>query len=175
MNCLNCKQPQKRFTKNPITKKQSQICAACKDKLKVCISCKKEFSVFCFGKKTNRLHFYCRKCKSVKDSKYRKKNLEKITKKTKINQKIYRDKKREFIYNYLLNNSCVLCNEEDVRCLQFDHLKDKKHNISNMYSYSIKTIKKEIAKCRVLCANCHAKRTSDQFGHFKSRKILGEI
>ena len=44
--------------------------------------------------------------------------------------------------------------------MQFDHLRDKKHAISQMYSrVGLPAIKKEIAKCEVVCANCHAERT----------------
>lgn len=45
--------------------------------------------------------------------------------------------------------------------LQFDHLRDKKANVSNMIrsDYSWETIKEEILKCEVVCANCHALRT----------------
>ena len=45
--------------------------------------------------------------------------------------------------------------------MQFDHLKDKKYHVSQMLSsqYSIKTIKAEVEKCEIVCANCHANRT----------------
>ena len=58
-------------------------------------------------------------------------------------------------------------NEHGV-ALQFDHLRDKKASISNMIrsDYSWESIKLEILKCEVVCANCHAVRT-------KSRKELG--
>lgn len=45
--------------------------------------------------------------------------------------------------------------------MQFDHLRDKKANVSNMIrsDYSWEAIKLEILKCEVVCANCHAVRT----------------
>ena len=57
--------------------------------------------------------------------------------------------------------SCTNCSENDWRCLDFHHLKDKTHLVSKMvqHSYSIENITKEIAKCIVLCANCHRKET----------------
>jgi hypothetical protein len=45
--------------------------------------------------------------------------------------------------------------------MQFDHLKDKLFHLAKLAytQYSEQTINKEIAKCDVVCANCHAIRT----------------
>lgn len=43
--------------------------------------------------------------------------------------------------------------------MQFDHLSDKRFPLSNARSESVKTLLAEIAKCEVVCANCHAERT----------------
>jgi transcription elongation factor Elf1 len=58
-------------------------------------------------------------------------------------------------------SGCVDCGEENHIVLDFDHLKDKKYNISRMIhdGFSWAAIKKEIAKCEVVCANCHRIRT----------------
>ena len=90
---------------------------------------------------------------------------------SKRNKKIY-ENIRLFIVNHLLNNPCVDCGESDIRTLHFDHIdpKDKLDDISNMVRRRIKkeVILKEIEKCEVRCANCHAKRTSVQFNWFKN-------
>jgi len=55
---------------------------------------------------------------------------------------------------------CEICGFEDPRALHFHHKnpKKKKKEIGNLASsgYNLKAIKKEIEKCVVLCANCHA-------------------
>lgn len=45
--------------------------------------------------------------------------------------------------------------------MDFDHRdpSDKKYTISRMYDHSNETIDKEIAKCDLVCANCHRIRT----------------
>jgi hypothetical protein len=43
--------------------------------------------------------------------------------------------------------------------MDFDHLRDKKRAVSNMRSYSEVKILEEIAKCDLVCANCHRERT----------------
>lgn len=59
--------------------------------------------------------------------------------------------------------------------LVFDHLRpeEKRGELSRManQTYSLETIKSEVAKCRVLCANHHQKHTIRQFGY---RKWLDE-
>jgi hypothetical protein len=49
--------------------------------------------------------------------------------------------------------------------LDFDHVKgEKKKAIADMVSnyYSIKTIKEEMRKCEIRCANCHRKKTHER-------------
>ena len=61
-----------------------------------------------------------------------------------------------------INSGCVDCGYNDhPQALQFDHIRDKRANVSNMIrsDYSWNEIKKEIAKCEVVCANCHSIRT----------------
>lgn len=60
---------------------------------------------------------------------------------------------------------CADCGENNHIVLDFDHLRDKKYNISRMVhdGFSVKAIKKEIEKCEVVCANCHRIRTYNRF------------
>jgi hypothetical protein len=59
---------------------------------------------------------------------------------------------------------CVDCGVKNHIVLDFDHLRDKKYNISRMIhdGFSWKAIMKEIEKCEVVCANCHRIRTHDR-------------
>ena len=44
--------------------------------------------------------------------------------------------------------------------MQFDHLADKQYNIASLVtSNNLAKLDAEIAKCEVVCANCHAERT----------------
>lgn len=62
-----------------------------------------------------------------------------------------------FICEYLKDKACVLCGTDYGTVLTFDHLRDKFKEISEMVksSYSIRAIEREIAKCRIICYNCH--------------------
>lgn len=63
-----------------------------------------------------------------------------------------------------LHSGCVDCGyAAHAVALQFDHIGDnKKMNVSDMIrsDYSWITIKEEIDKCEVRCANCHAVMTA---------------
>jgi formate-dependent nitrite reductase cytochrome c552 subunit len=54
---------------------------------------------------------------------------------------------------------CGHCYPPDV--MQFDHVRGEKVNkISSMYKYSWEKIDDEVAKCDLVCANCHTMRTT---------------
>lgn len=72
--------------------------------------------------------------------------------------------------SYFSENPCVDCGETNPIVLEFDHRdrEEKKYNISEMIAKgsSIKSIKEEINKCDVRCANCHKIRTAKQFNWY---------
>lgn len=73
------------------------------------------------------------------------------------------EKKKDIIFNIRLTNPCIVCGETNPLCLEFDHdIGNKDYNISNMVQKKLSTehILDEIAKCRILCANCHSIKTA---------------
>ena len=83
----------------------------------------------------------------------------------------YRDRS-EFIDRYKLSVGCKECGYRGhPRALEFDHLpgNGKVENLSSMIAntrYSLADIEAEMAKCEVVCANCHRVRThSRQHGN----------
>lgn len=141
-------------------------------KTKNCPKCNEEKKHADFNKNSSRkdgLQNYCRKCQKEIDKKFQPKRD--LTKKRKqLDEK--RNANRKSVFEYLENNSCVDCGEKDILVLQFDHIKDKKHNISDMIirGYSLNKIFEEIKKCEVRCANCHARKTAKQQGWYKLLK-----
>jgi hypothetical protein len=73
----------------------------------------------------------------------------------------YRAEKRDRLEAYKASKGCSRCGEADPACLQFHHRDPdtKDRTISRMYgrTWSWPRIEAEIAKCDVLCANCHLK------------------
>ena len=79
-----------------------------------------------------------------------------------------RDRNREIIRAYLIEHPCVDCGEDDIVVLQFDHQGDKVANVSYLVSGgSPKRLRAEMAKCHVVCANCHTRRTAATFGWWR--------
>lgn len=78
-------------------------------------------------------------------------------------RKVYKKEIKLWYVKYKATLSCSRCIESDYRCLDFHH-KDrttKTAAVSQMVNEgkSLKSIKKEIEKCIILCANCHRKET----------------
>lgn len=71
----------------------------------------------------------------------------------------------EYVCSYKENNPCSDCLEYNSYFqMDFDHLKNKKFKISKaIYSTSLKNIKDEMAKCDLVCGNCHKIRTYIRF------------
>ena len=74
-----------------------------------------------------------------------------------------------YIIGYFLTHPCVDCGETDPLVLEFDHLHSKLFNISQaLRDRNWQSILDEIAKCEVVCANCHRRRTARQRGHIRA-------
>lgn len=72
-----------------------------------------------------------------------------------------REKKiKAWLKEYKQTLRCEVCGENHPACLDFHHIdsNDKKFAIGRLKHYlSMKLLKTEIEKCKVLCANCHRK------------------
>lgn len=101
---------------------------------------------------------WCKPC--VKE--YDKERLKKYQPIKQEKRRIRRQKIREKICD-LKSKPCTDCNKSyPYYVMQYDHCKaDKEHNITDMVKNGLgfDTIKKEIDKCELVCANCHAERT----------------
>ena len=90
--------------------------------------------------------------------------LKQNTKKA-IQKRANSDSNKAFIKRYKRMKGCSLCGwNKSIWGLHFDHKDNvqKTRDVSNMVRYSRKTLKDEIRKCTLLCANCHSIRTEKQ-------------
>ena len=114
-------------------------------------------------------HSMCKPCKRVYDREhYANKSQENKDRKVSL-QKQRHIENRQYMYDYLKTHPCVTCGESDPVVLEFDHndQRTKLLAVSLMADYSLSKIKEEIAKCRVLCANCHKRHTAIQLDWYK--------
>jgi len=74
-----------------------------------------------------------------------------------------RDRNKEYIRQVKEKHPCADCGEiYHFSQMDFDHITGKKKHSLARYAnsaVSISTIKDEIKKCEVVCANCHRYRT----------------
>ena len=116
---------------------------------KICTSCSQEFPIEKFkmrgGLQAKTPYSMCNRCLYVK---YTRPFVEQKTKE---------------IHEYQMEKGCADCGyNAHPAALEFDHVREEKlFNIGEQIgNRSRKTLWEEIAKCDVVCANCHAIRTA---------------
>jgi hypothetical protein len=75
----------------------------------------------------------------------------------------------DFLIAYFSSHPCIDCGEADPIVLEFDHRGDKSFNIAKgLRDRSWDDLVSEIAKCDVVCANCHRRRTARHGGYARA-------
>lgn len=118
--------------------------------LKVCASCNQELSIEKFkmrgGRQSSTWYSMCNRCLYIK-----------------YTRPLVEEKTKE-IHEYQMEKGCTDCGyNAHPAALEFDHLPgtEKKFNIGEKIgSYNRQKLWEEIAKCDVVCANCHNIRTA---------------
>ena len=127
---------------------------------KICSRCKIEKAIDEFNfrhKSANTRHAYCRECgKLLTQSHYRRNKRQYLDKNTRS------FKKRREYAREMKNRPCADCGVSyPYYVMDFDHREEetKEYELSRTERMSINAVKREIAKCDVVCSNCHRERT----------------
>jgi hypothetical protein len=72
-----------------------------------------------------------------------------------------------------VRRECVDCGESNPLLIDFDHLWNKRADVSYLIhaGFSWTTIETEIDKCEVRCANCHAGKTARDKASYRTQAI----
>ena len=140
---------------------------------KVCSKCFVEKPIEDFGWKSmarGKRHAVCKACTAIRSSNWYYENREHQIENVRNNRISYRQTNREYILEYLTTHPCSLCGETDPVVLEFHHVRGEKSiEVSRLIGRgaSLEILNAELAKCDVVCANCHRRITSKNQGWFK--------
>lgn len=145
--------------------------------MKVCSRCKveKPYDQFSkYAKSKDGYQYHCRQCKAELHKENHAARMVSI----RAAKKRRKARNRQYVYDYLLEHPCP-CGESDPVVLEFDHIdpsiKSKAISVLMNEACSLEMLQGEIAKCRVLCANCHRRHTAKQFGWWIDGQAFVEL
>ncbi len=138
--------------------------------MKMCKGCDQELTDSCFTKNKNLkrgLSRLCKPCNSAYMKSWYAANIEAQRPIANKNNAQWKAKKKAEVLGFvhqLKTAPCTDCkNSFYPWVMQYDHRNpvEKKYNVANMVNrrMPIAAILEEIAKCDLVCANCHADRT----------------
>lgn len=112
---------------------------------------------------------YCRTCRAAYKQEHYAKNRKRYIQNAAARRARMLNFRVAFLLTYLHEHPCADCGEADVLVLEFDHLRDKSFDIaSGIRDRNWDDVMAELAKCEVVCANCHRRRTSTKNGFLRA-------
>ena len=152
-------------------------CSYSENVMKTCKRCQEQLDITKFVRDSSRpggYKPYCKPCYSAMRRDYVNKNKDKIRTYQDAYNKRYRtgkvepkefnpngsyDYKRDYLDTIKREAGCFYCNENEPCCLSFHHRNpsQKVFGVANFIGRTIEELDTEIAKCAVLCENCHRK------------------
>lgn len=120
---------------------------------------------------------YCRPCRAAYKQEHYARHRERYVAKAMRRKNALAAERAAYLVEFFRERACVDCGELDPLVLEFDHLGDKKFDISRgLRDRNWQAVLDEIAKCDVVCANCHRRRTALRAGSARAvaqRQSLG--
>jgi 5-methylcytosine-specific restriction endonuclease McrA len=111
----------------------------------------------------------CRLCRAAYKKVHYQANKQRYVDNATARRKRLGEERMQLIVDYLRTHPCVDCGEPDVLVLEFDHLGDKLCSISRgLLDRPLQAVLDEMAKCEVVCANCHRRRTATRGGFLRA-------
>lgn len=158
---------------------------------KICLVCGLPKDIEEFGIKRSRPDGHSSRCLLCTRDSYNSRYTVRYRKKKNRQRRIYREinaqkisvaykihyQKHLGVISELKKGPCKDCIREDLPpfCMEFDHRdpSTKFMKVSQMVGhFPLETVMEEIAKCDLVCRNCHRIRTKSRSGHLTSRRQL---
>jgi hypothetical protein len=117
---------------------------------------------------------FCRPCRSAYGKEHYAANRQRYIDRARIVTQRLVLKRTRYLIEYFVAHPCSDGGEADPIVLEFDHLRDKRFEISAaIRGRTWQSVLDEIEKCEVVCANCHRRRTARRQGTL--RTILTQV
>lgn len=108
---------------------------------------------------------YCRPCRAEYKQEHYAANRQRYIDAARKRKQALVAERIAYLVAYFREHPCVDCGETDPIVLEFDHLRDKVFGIgAGWRDRAWQAVLDEIAKCDVVCANCHRRRTAKRGG-----------
>lgn len=133
---------------------------------RLCTMCNTPRPISEFNKSRTRsehLRAHCKSCERKAAKDFYKKNPEPYKRRAAVSRRNMAKKNKELANKIKQDSGCVSCGENTLCVLDFHHLHGNSKGreggmpVSRAANVSIRKFRAELAKCVVLCANCHRK------------------
>lgn len=129
-----------------------------------CSQCERVLPLSSFAHRSTRercLQRRCRECMAKYHAQWYAKNRANVMDRVHRRKRSLIRENRQRILAHLRAHPCADCGEADPIVLEFDHLRDKRAEVSELVRAGVgwRTIQHEIDKCEVRCVNCHKRAT----------------
>ena len=112
----------------------------------------------------------CRACRSAYGKQHYVANRQRYIDQAQVVKARVRLERTARLLEFFVSHPCVDCGENDPVVLEFDHLGDKRFNVSRgLTDRRWDDVLEEIARCEVVCANCHRRRTTWRRGSVRTQ------
>lgn len=120
-------------------------------------------------RRSGKVDIYCKPCRSAYGKEHYAANRQRYIDLEAKRKRARVQKRMRYLLDYFQANPCVDCGEGDPLVLEFDHVRAKCFDICRgLPERNWESILEEIAKCEVVCANCHRRRTAKRAGTMRA-------
>ena len=111
----------------------------------------------------------CRPCRSLYKQEHYAANRQRYVDNVRKRKQVVIRARMVLLLEFLADHPCADCGERDPIVLEVDYLADKSFSISRgIRDRNWESVLREMAKCDVVCANCHRRRTARRGGHLRA-------
>ena len=119
---------------------------------------------------------YCRPCRAAYKQEHYAKNRQRYIDQARSWSQSTLQERGDLLLGFFERHPCADCGEADPIVLEFDHVESKAFGIGRGFrNKKWDDVVREMAKCEVVCVNCHRRRTARRSGSARLRASLRHL